>query len=73
MNSALNIDKFSNREFRALWNATLIQSDGYQFGNELESVSEVLGHNIVLGKLTKKGERLVKLLTAKHCLDAMKH
>jgi len=69
--TALNIDKFANREFRTLWNKTLITSDGYQFGNQTESISEVLGHNILLGKLSKKGEKLVKILTKEHCINAI--
>lgn len=68
---ALNIDKFLNRELRAMWNSVLIKNNGYKFGNINESVSEVLGHNILKGKLTKSGKILVFLLTKKHCIDAI--
>ena len=70
-NSALNGDKYLNRELRAMWNQLLITKDGYKFGNIDESISEVLGQNILRFTLTKKGKLLVKLLTEKHCLDAI--
>ena len=69
--SALNIDKFANREFRTLWNKILITDNGYKFGNIEESISEVLGRNYLKGTLTKKGYKLVCLLTIKHCLDSL--
>ena len=69
--SALNIDKFANREFRTLWNKVLIVENGYKFGNQEQTISEVLGHNYLLETLTPTGKRLVKILTVKHCLDAM--
>ena len=69
--SALNLDKFANREFRTLWNNTLILPDGYQFGNETESISGVLGQNILRKKLTKQGKLLVKILTENHCINAI--
>jgi len=69
--SALSLDKFANREFRTLWNRTLITKNGYQFGNELQSISEVLGRNIQLGTLSIQGKILVKILTQKHCIDAI--
>lgn len=69
--SALSLDKFANREFRTLWNRILITDKGYQFGNELQSISEVLGRNIQLGTLSVQGKILVKILTEKHCIDAI--
>lgn len=69
--SALNIDKFANREFRSLWNRVLIVENGYKFGNQEQTISEVLGHNYLLAALTPTGKRLVKILTVEHCLDAM--
>ena len=69
--SALNGDRYLNRELRSMWNKILITDNGYKFGNINESVSEVLGHNIIKGTLTNTGELLVKLLTKKHCIDAI--
>jgi hypothetical protein len=69
--SALNGDKYLNRELRSMWNKLLITDNGYKFGNINESISEVLGRNILKNTLTKKGKLLVKLLTEKHCLDAI--
>ena len=43
--SALTLDKLANREFRSLWNKTLITEKGYPFGNIEETISAVLGHN----------------------------
>ena len=69
--SALTLDKLANREFRALWNKTLITEKGYPFGNIEETISAVLGHNIQRKTLTKTGKVLVFILTKKHCLDAI--
>ena len=69
--TALSLDKWANREFRATWNKYLITDEGYKFGNINESISAVLGVNILKGTLSKKGEILVKILTRKHCLDAI--
>ena len=69
-NTALNIDKFANREFRALWNVTL-QKGGYKFGKENDTISFVLGTNLMIHKLTKIGKILVLILTKKHCIDAV--
>lgn len=69
--TAVNIDKFGNREFRALWNGALITSQSvHKFGKEGETISEVLGHNYVDSTLSAYGEVTVFLLSPKHCLDA---
>lgn len=69
--SALTLDRLANREFRTLWNKTLIIDSGYKFGNIEETISGVLGKNIQLNKLTKTGKVLVWILTKKHCIDAI--
>lgn len=69
--SAINIDKFANREFRTLWNKVLIVEGGYEFGNPEETISAVLGRNYLLSTLTASGMALVKILTVGHCLDAL--
>ncbi len=69
--SALTLDRLANREFRTLWNKTLIKEEGYKFGNINETISAVLGRNIKNKTLTKTGKILVFILTEKHCLDAI--
>jgi hypothetical protein len=69
--SAITIDKLANREFRTLWNKTLIKPNAFQFGAENETISSVLGKNLKYGQLTKTGEILVFILSEKHCLDAI--
>jgi len=69
--SAITIDKLANREFRTLWNKTLISKNGYVFGDEKETISSVLGKNIQKGTLTNTGRILVFILTKKHCVDSV--
>lgn len=69
--SAITLDKLANREFRTLWNKTLITWDGYDFGNVNETISSVLGKNIQNETLTKTGKVLVFILSKKHCIDAI--
>jgi len=69
--SALTFDRLANREFRTLWNKTLILSNGYQFGNIEETISGVLGKNIELKKLSRTGKVLVWILSEEHCIDAI--
>jgi len=60
--SAINLDKFVNREFRTLFNKTLINNKGYRFGNINETISSVLGKNQLTGTLTSLGKALVWIL-----------
>lgn len=60
--SAVNLDKFGNREFRTLFNKTLINDKGYRFGNINETISSVLGKNQLTGTLTYIGKILVWIL-----------
>ncbi len=62
LSSAVNLDKYANREFRALWNKVLRTDDGYLFGREGETISSALGKNEKDGTLTKTGKRLVWIL-----------
>lgn len=68
--TAVNIDKFGNREFRTLWNCTLCIKNGYRFGNQEETISSVLGKNERDETLTKTGKILVFILNVidkDHC------
>lgn len=62
LSSAINLDKFGNREFRTLWNKSLKTSKGHSFGNINETISSVLGKNQLTGTLTKAGKILVWIL-----------
>jgi len=68
--TAINIDKFGNREFRTLWNCTLRLKTGYKFGNPEETISSVLGKNERDKTLTATGKVLVFILNTidkDHC------
>lgn len=68
--TAVNIDKFGNREFRKLWNLTLRTENGYKFGNPDETISSALGKNERDGTLSKAGKVLVWILNVidkDHC------
>ncbi|SDZ90657.1 hypothetical protein SAMN05443667_101243 [Flavobacterium gillisiae] len=73
-NTALNLDKFANREFRTFWNKTLRIKGGYDFGRENETLSSALGKNELLGALTRTAKMLVWVLNKiekDHCLNAI--
>ncbi|HCM34122.1 hypothetical protein [Chryseobacterium sp.] len=68
--TAINIDKFGNREFRKLWNLTLKIDIGYQFGNPDETISSALGKNERDGTLSGVGKGLAWILNTidkDHC------
>lgn len=60
--TAVNIDKFGNREFRKLWNLTLRKDNGYEFGNPEETISSALGKNERDGTLSRIGKSLAWIL-----------
>lgn len=62
--TAVNIDKFGNREFRTLWNKTLKTPEGYEFGNPEETISSALGKNERDGTLSKAGKVLTWILNS---------
>ena len=72
--TAVDIDRFANRNFRTLWNETL-QKNGYQFGDERETVSSALGKNKRDNTLTQTGKILCDLLDRldeNHCIKSIK-
>lgn len=72
--SALTLDKLANREFRTLWNKTLIIATGYQFGNIEESISGVLGKNQRDNTLSNTGKCLAFILDKldkNHCAKSI--
>lgn len=61
--SAINIDKFGNREFRTCLNKSLINSNSpFEFGSIDETISSVLGKNKRFGYLTKFGKIICLIL-----------
>jgi len=60
--SAVNLDKFGNREFRTLFNKILINSKGYKFGDINETISSVLGNNQLACTHSRCGRILVWIL-----------
>lgn len=72
--SALNLDKYGNRELRTLWNATLRKSNGYKFGLIDETISGVLGKNKRANTLTRTGKVLAYILDRldeNHCINSI--
>ena len=72
--SAINLDKFGNREFRTLFNKVLVLEDGCKFGNINETISSVLGRNELKNTLSKLGIILVWVLDKidkDHCFKSI--
>ena len=73
--TAVDIDRFGNRNFRTLLNATLRKENGYKFGDERETISSALGKNKRDKTLTKTGKILCSILDfldENHCLKSIK-
>lgn len=69
--SAINLDKFGNREFRTLLNKTLKTEIGHAFGDMKETISSCLGKNERDETLSKTGKILVWILNKidkNHCI-----
>ena len=56
------ISQMLNIKGREVFNSLFILENGYQFGNGLESVSSVLGKNMMMGTLSPVGVIIVQLL-----------
>jgi len=72
--TAIDIDRFGNRNFRTLLNTTL-QKNGYKFGDERETISSALGKNKRDNTLTKTGKTICNILDyldKNHCLKSIK-
>lgn len=71
LDTAINIDRFGNREFRFSLNKYLIKENSpFQFGNIDETISSVLGKNQRFGHLTKFGKIICLILDTideNHC------
>lgn len=72
--TAVDIDRFGNRNFRTLFNAVLIEPNGYQFGNVNETISSVLGKNQQTKTLSRIGKFLAYILDKidkNHCINSI--
>lgn len=75
LNTAVNLDIWANREFRALWNAKLRKMSGYNFGHIGETISSALGKNQRDKTLSFTGRCLAKILDTidkDHCKKSIK-
>lgn len=75
LSTAVNLDIWANREFRALWNAKLRKEGGYNFGRVEETISSALGKNQRDNTLTKTGKCLAWILDTldkEHCRKSIK-
>ena len=72
--TAIDIDRFGNRNLRTLLNKTL-QKNGYKFGDERETISSALGKNKRDNTLTKTGIiicYILDYLDENHCIKSIK-
>ena len=73
--TALSLDIWANREFRAFWNGAMRKENGYQFGVVGETISSALGKNQRDKTLTICGKILVAILDfldENHCIKSIK-
>ena len=75
--TAINIDRFGNREFRFSLNKYLItEKSPDRFGNIEETISSVLGKNELSDNLTTLGKLLCWVLDKiekNHCIKSIKY
>lgn len=74
--SALDLDRYGNRTLRTLWNHAIITKDGYQFGNEKETISSALGKNQLKNTTTFLGKVLIWILDKiekGHCIKSINY
>lgn len=68
--TAIDIDKFGNRNFRTFLNVTMKIKGGYMFGNVNETISSALGKNQRDGTLSRFGKVvcfILDKLDSEHC------
>ena len=74
METAIDLDKFGNRNFRTFLNATMKVSGGYMFGNVNETISSALGKNQRDGTLSWFGVLICFILDKldkDHCKNSI--
>lgn len=73
--TAIDIDRFGNRNFRTFLNLTM-QKNGYEFGDVRETISSALGKNQVRKTLTPFGKFICWILDTldkNHCKKSIKN
>lgn len=73
--TAIDIDRFANRNFRTFLNLTMRIKNGYAFGDERETISSALGKNQRDSTLSWFGECIcfvLDLLDENHCVKSIK-
>lgn len=77
LDTAINLDRFGNREFRFSLNKYLIHKDSVnRFGDVRETISSVLGKNQRANTLTKLGVCICNILDfidKDHCKKSIKN
>ena len=77
LETAINLDRFGNREFRFSLNKYLIHKDSAnRFGDVRETISSVLGKNQRGQTLTKLGKIICKILDTldkNHCKKSIRN
>lgn len=72
--TAIDLDRYGNHNYRTLFNITLIKSNGYKFGNVNETISSVLGKNKRNNTLSKIGIiicTILDFLDKNHCIKSI--
>lgn len=72
--TAIDIDKFGNRNFRTLLNMTLKIDKGYRFGNANETISSAIGKNKRDSTLSTTGKvvcRVLDYIDENHCIKSI--
>jgi len=73
--TAINIDRFGNREFRFSLNKYLIKEKSpHRFGDIKETISSVLGKNQISNNLTNFGKSIAWILDKiekNHCIKSI--
>lgn len=73
LQTAIDIDRFGNRNFRTLLNLSL-QKNGYEFGDVRETISSAIGKNKKDNTLTKTGKIIcwtLDFLDKNHCVKSI--
>ena len=74
--TAVDIDRFGNRNFRATLNLTFRKYWGHKFGDERETISSALGKNERDGTLSRTGKGICWILNKldkDHCKNSIKN
>lgn len=73
--TAIDIDRFGNRNFRTFLNATMRLNNGYAFGDDRETISSALGKNQKHQTLSWFGKAICFVLDTidkNHCEKSIK-